>query len=204
MDVMPSIDLLLLCILLGYLLGSIPVAALVSRRSRVNIFKTGTGLPGAANVFRNVGHKSGLLVSAGDVAKGALAVGVASRLGIEGSWVILAGAAAVGGHWRSIFTRFRGGDGMATMVGVTLLAIPVYGLIAVMTGIFAGFWFRHRRLSTVWGGIICYSLLVGFSLANRTDFHASLGVVALALMVFAHTAIGHRRRRAAVSDYDAS
>ena len=199
---MPSIDILLLSILLGYLLGSIPVASLVSRRRRVNIFSTGTGLPGAAIVFRNVGHKSGLLVSAGDVAKGALAIGVASRLGVEGTWVLLAGAAAIGGHWRSIFTRFRGGDGMATMVGITLLVVPAYGLIAVIAGTVVGFWFRHRSLPTVWGGATCYGLLSVLSLVNGTEVVASLGVVTLALMVFAHTAIGHRRRRSALPDYD--
>ena len=68
---MPAIDVLILSILLAYLLGSIPIATLVSRSRRVDIFSTGTGLPGAANVYKQVGRKSGLLVSAGDVAKGA-------------------------------------------------------------------------------------------------------------------------------------
>ena len=199
---MPPIDVLLLSILLGYLLGSIPVASLVSRRSQVNVFSAGTGLPGAANVFRNVGHKSGLLVSAGDVAKGALSIGVANRLGIEGTWVLIAGAAAIGGHWRSIFTRFRGGDGMVTLVGITLLAVPTYGLIAVVAGASVGFLFRHGSLSTVWGAITCYSLLMGHSLANGTNIASSLGVVMLALMVFAHAGIGHWRRRSALPDYD--
>ena len=199
---MPPIDVLVLSILLGYLLGSIPVASLVSRRRRVNIFSTGTGLPGAANVFRNVGHKSGLLVSAGDAAKGALAIGVASCFGIDGAWILLAGAAAIGGHWRSIFTRFRGGDGMATMVGITLGALPTYGLIAVSAGIIVGLWFRHSAHSTFWGGITCYSLLPALSLVDGADTAVSLGVVTLAIMVMTHAVIGHRRRRPVLPDYD--
>ena len=88
---MPSLDVLLIAVLLGYLLGSIPVAYQVSRRRGVDIFARGTGLPGAANVYRAVGHKSGGLVFAGDLAKGALAIIVADRLGLEGVWVLLPG-----------------------------------------------------------------------------------------------------------------
>ena len=193
---MPSLDVLLIAILLGYLLGSIPVAYQVSRRRGVDIFAHGTGLPGAANVYRAVGHKSGVLVFAGDLAKGALAIIVADRLGLEDIWLLLPGAAAIAGHWRSIFTRFRGGDGLVTLVGITAVAMPAFGPLAIVIGFIVGIWFRHGTYPTLYGGVICYSLLLGLSIFYQTDMLLGSGVVTLALMVLAHAVIGHRRRSA--------
>ena len=156
-------------------------------------------MPGAANVYRAVGHKSGVLVFAGDLAKGALAKGalaiiVADRLGLEDAWVLLPGAAAIMGHWRSIFTRFRGGDGLLTVVGITAVAIPSFGLVAVAIGFIVGIWFRHSPHPTLYGGVTCYGLLLALSIVYQADVLLGTGVVMLALMVLAHAVIGHRRR----------
>ena len=195
---MPSIDVVLLSILLGYLLGSIPVAAMITRRRQLDIFSIGTGLPGAANVFRNVGHRAGALVTAGDAAKGALAIAVASRLGIEGVWILLPGVAAIAGHWRSIFTGFRGGDGVATLLGISLVAMPTYGLVAFGVAFLVGLWllWLHRAPHpSLWSGIAGYGVLLSLSLFSGIDIMLALGIVTLALMVLAHAIIGHRRRR---------
>ena len=197
---MPSFDILLISILLGYLLGSIPIAYQVSRRRGVDIFARGTGLPGAANVYRAVGHKSGSLVFAGDLAKGALAIIVADRLGLEDAWVLLPGAAAIVGHWRSIFTRFRGGDGLLTVVGITAVAMPSFGLLAIVLGFIVGIWFRHGSHPTLYGGVTCYGLLLALTIVYQDDMLLGTGVVMLALMVLAHAVVGHRRRRAVRAD----
>ena len=54
-------------ILIGYFLGSIPFAYLISRIKGVNILKEGTGIPGAANVYRLVGPKYGAMVLLVDI-----------------------------------------------------------------------------------------------------------------------------------------
>ena len=202
---MPSLDAYVLSLFLGYLLGSIPVAALVSRRRSIDIFSTGTGLSGATNVFFNVGHKSGALVSAGDAAKGALTVVAAQRLGVEDGWILLPAFAAIAGHWRSIFTRFRGGDSLATLLGITIVLLPIYGVAAIGVGTVVGLWFRCTAHPTLWGGFACYGLLLGRALLYRQDMLITFGLEMLALMVLAHAVIGHRRRRSpALPDYDAS
>ena len=71
---------------IGYLLGALPFAQLVSRYIKgVDIFSTGTTLAGTANVFWNVGRRSALLVFIGDVGKGSAAVAVAWALGHRSS-----------------------------------------------------------------------------------------------------------------------
>ena len=200
---MPAIDAFILSILIGYLLGSIPVATLVSRRRSIDIFSTGTGLPGAANVFRQVGHKLGILVSAGDAAKGALAVVVASRLGMEGTWLLLPATAAIGGHWNSIFNRFRGGDGLATLMGITIVAVPVYGLIAIVIGGVVGLLFHGNAHPSLRGGFAGYGFLLTRVVYMQQDVMITFGLATLGLMVLAHAVIGHHRRRDDLHDYDA-
>lgn len=199
---MPSIDAVVISTLLGYLLGSIPVATLVSRRRHIDIFSAGTGLPGAANVFRQVGHKLGVLVSAGDVAKGALAIVVASRLGMEGTWLLLPATAAIGGHWNSIFSRFRGGDGLATLMGITIVAVPVYGLIAIVIGGVVGLWFHGNAHPSLRGGFAGYGFLLARAVSMQEDVIITLGIATLGLMVLAHAVIGHHRRRDDLPDFD--
>ena len=79
----------LLAVVIGYLLGSLPIAVLLSRRAGVDIFEVGTGLPGASNVMRNVGRASAVVVLLGDMAKGGLAVVIAKYLGVEAPLLVL-------------------------------------------------------------------------------------------------------------------
>lgn len=188
-----------LAVLTGYLLGSIPVAALVSRRRGVDIFAAGTGLAGAANVFRNVGHLHGAAVCLGDMAKGALAVMAAHRLGIEGELVLLPAMAALAGHWRSVFTRFRGGDGLSTLVGITVALLPIYSLLSMVTGGIVALIARGTgHHPTLWGGTAGYGFLLLRFPMSQEDIAMVSGVVLLALLVLAHGVIGHRRRAASV------
>ena len=121
-------------VLVGYFIGSIPFAKLFTLRTGVNLFETGTGNPGAANVFRKINKKTGVAVFIADVLKGAVPVLLASLMGVtEGLWFI-SGWAAVLGHWYPIFNRFKGGAGLACGVGVVLSLMPVGGIIGVAAG----------------------------------------------------------------------
>ncbi|MSQ33189.1 MAG: hypothetical protein EXR60_02030 [Dehalococcoidia bacterium] len=110
-------DGLLASLLLGYALGSVPVVYLLARAWGVDICSVGTGNPGAANVYRAVGRVPGVLVFLADAMKGAGAVLLARALGVAPELVVLAGAAAVVGHWYPLALRFRGGAGLATALG---------------------------------------------------------------------------------------
>jgi glycerol-3-phosphate acyltransferase PlsY len=112
-------------IIIGYLLGSIPSAFIVSRLSAgVDIRKMGLGNMGAANVFREVGRWKGIIVWAADVAKGAGAVLIAIALNVSQPWVLGAGFAAMVGHNFPVYIGFRGGIGAATFMGIFLVLAP--------------------------------------------------------------------------------
>lgn len=124
-----------LCMILVYLLGSLPTAYLVGHLVKgVDIRQIGDRNVGARNTFREVGALAGVAVALIDVAKGSAAVLIARRIGLQGVWVLVAGAVAVLGHDFMLFLRFRGGQGMATTVGVLLVVLPwqtLMGLCAV-------------------------------------------------------------------------
>ena len=117
-----SIILLLMC---GYVFGSISFAALVSKAKGIDVFKVGTTNPGAANVYRQVGKRYGILVWALDTIKGIVPMVVSDVLGQPLIVIAAVGASAIAGHCFSIFLKFKGGKGAATMGGVILYLFPV-------------------------------------------------------------------------------
>jgi glycerol-3-phosphate acyltransferase PlsY len=115
-----------LLILSGYLLGSMPWGYWLPRLvTGVNIRTVGSGNTGAANVWRTQGFKLGLCVALLDVAKGLAAALLGVWLGNE-LIGLLAGIAALIGHWRPLFMGFRrGGKIVATTAGVALALAPL-------------------------------------------------------------------------------
>jgi acyl phosphate:glycerol-3-phosphate acyltransferase len=115
-----------LLILSGYLLGSMPWGYWLPRLvSGANIRMVGSGNTGAANVWRTQGFKLGLSVALLDVAKGFAAALLGLWLGNE-LIGLLAGIAALIGHWRPLFMGFaRGGKIVATTAGVALALAPL-------------------------------------------------------------------------------
>jgi glycerol-3-phosphate acyltransferase PlsY len=121
--------------LLAGFLGSIPFGLLVTRcLGLADPRGAGSGNIGATNVLRTSGWASGLLTLAGDIGKGAAAVGLLPMLiaTLQGGFYAPEAAAlgAVLGHMYSPFTGFRGGKGVATGLGVFALLMPVPTLVA--------------------------------------------------------------------------
>lgn len=132
---------LTLAVLAGYLLGSCPSAAPISRRLYgSDVRGHGSGNAGAANMLRVFGWRPALAVLALDVAKGYVPALLASGLPAGGSPSPLspglaAGAAATFGHCYPLFAGFRGGKGVATAAGMFLATHP--GAVLVGFGVFA-------------------------------------------------------------------
>ena len=190
-----SVLTLFTAILAGYLIGAIPLADRVSRWYGVDIFSVGSGLAGASNVRRSVGKTPGLLVLVGDLAKGAVAVVAAAFLGVEGTALLLPVAAAVVGHWKSIFSGFRGGDGLATLGGSAIPLFDTIGVIIVMVAMLIALGGQRMPYSSLMSIVISYGSLVVLVVAVDGDTRLALGFGGLAGLVLAYAIDGHRRRR---------
>jgi glycerol-3-phosphate acyltransferase PlsY len=162
-----------LLILNGYVLGSMPWGYWLPRLLRgVNIRTLGSGNTGAANVWRTLGFKIGVCVALLDIAKGFVAALLGVWLG--GELVgLLAGIAAMVGHWRPLFIGFnRGGKIVATTGGVALALVPLATLAAAAVWIVS---FLVTRYTSV-ASMLSAATLPLFAVL----FGASLPVVAFA------------------------
>ena len=190
-----SVPTLLLGVLGAYILGALPLADQLSRHYGVDIFSVGSGLAGASNVRKTVGRWPGAIVVVGDLGKGALAILFASLVGIEGPWIIVPAAAAIVGHWYSVFSGFRGGDGLATLGGVTIALFSVYGAIAVIVGLVVASGGKKVSYSAFAGVASSYAALVVATVAYDVEVVLVLGVGGLTAMVLARASLGHVHRR---------
>ncbi len=128
-----EIYLALLAVLAAYLMGSISAGYLVGCLVKgIDIREVGGHYTGAMNVFREVGPVAGAITLAGDFSKGAIAILLASLLGVPEAIIVLAGVAAVAGHIWPVFLQFRGGAGFATALGVLAAALPRQALILLL------------------------------------------------------------------------
>ncbi len=119
-------------LLLAYLVGSVPSAVWVGRVFYgIDVREYGSGNAGATNTFRVLGVKAGLPVLAMDIGKGLLAVQLAVWLGHylphtqqEVNFKLALGVSALLGHLFPVFAGFRGGKGVATLLGVLIGVQP--------------------------------------------------------------------------------
>jgi glycerol-3-phosphate acyltransferase PlsY len=123
----------LLLVVAAYVVGSLPTALLVVRRSTgEDIRTTGSGNIGATNATRAAGFRVGAIVTVVDVAKGALPVWAMSVFNPASVWLAAAMLAAVIGHCFPVWLRFRGGKGVATGFGAFLVLSPQTALAALL------------------------------------------------------------------------
>jgi len=112
--------------IISYLLGSIPFSFLVARAYGKNLYQVGSGNVGTANVYRATGRvEATILALIGDLGKGALAIFLAQKISAPEYNPILGQALSaffvVVGHNWPIFLKFKGGRGLASLVGVILI-----------------------------------------------------------------------------------
>lgn len=178
--------------LAGYLIGSISFAVIVAKSQGVDIFKEGSGNPGATNVKRVLGAKWGNAVFALDALKGLVAAGwpllvftgagdVGLRLGIIGL------VAAIIGHSYSVFLKFRGGKGVATTMGGLLAIMPVVLLIGLLLWLVGFFVTRIVALASI---LFALSLPLGsyflYYVERPGDPRFTLGLLLGLLIVVRH------------------
>ncbi len=133
-----SLNLQLIDLIVAYLMGSIPSAVWIGRIFyHTDIREYGSGNAGATNTFRVLGKKAGIPVLLIDILKGLAAVQLPylSEL-IPGSvpfvnLQLVLGVAALFGHIFPIFASFKGGKGIATLVGIILAVHPCAALVSI-------------------------------------------------------------------------
>lgn len=187
---------LLIKLLASYLLGSIIGSLLVGRlRGGVDIRTLGSGNAGGTNALRTQGKSFALWVLIIDIGKGWIATRWVARLLLPAAvavpeqwraWVpAVCGLAAIVGHVYPLWYGFRGGKGVATLVGVVLGLEPSLLLPMLVTWIAAVMLFGYVGLASMLAAAVL-PVYVSMSGLEPGLPLTSFGVLAAAMIVFTH------------------
>ena len=129
-------------VILAYLAGSLASAVIICKTLGLgDPREQGSGNPGATNVLRLYGSTVALLTLCGDLLKGLVPVLLLRYLQAPDMYVAAAGLAAFAGHLYPLFFGFRGGKGVATLIGV------LFGFHWLQGAAFIGTWLLVALLS---------------------------------------------------------
>jgi len=185
---------------IGYLIGAIPFALIISKRmAGIDISKRGSGNLGGTNVLRVLGFKAGAIVMALDLAKAFVPVLLArfiigdSVLSIAGfiiNWqwgqVITALMVMVGHSW-SVYIKFRGGKGAAAYFGSWFAIWPVAALVGGVILIITVLLSKYMSLGSIIGSLSILCLFVVLTLTDISPpVYLVYSLIAAALIVYQH------------------
>lgn len=140
--------------LVGYLIGSLSFAVIVSRVMGLQDPRTfGSKNPGATNVLRSGSKGAAIVTLLLDAAKGWLPVMLVKwygkPYGLEDGTMAMVGLAAFAGHLYPVFFRFVGGKGVATALGVLVGVSWILGLATGTTWLIMAYFFRYSSLASL-------------------------------------------------------
>ena len=147
-------------LILAYLIGSIPFSIIAGKFLKgIDVREYGSGNAGATNTFRVLGKKAGIPVLFLDIIKGYLTVNLVwytAYLPATEIYINLQltfGVAAVLGHVFPIYASFRGGKGVATLLGFMLAVFPEAALISIIVFILTLLFSKYVSLSSIFAGL---------------------------------------------------
>ena len=141
----------LLALLIAYLLGAIPFGyVLVKLTKGADVRASGSGNIGATNVLRTAGRAEGVATLILDIAKGFVAVWIASELTKDSPlWTSLAALAVMAGHAFPVFLNFKGGKAVASFIGAFLYLTPLPLALALLLFVIAVARTRHISAGSI-------------------------------------------------------
>jgi glycerol-3-phosphate acyltransferase PlsY len=174
-------------VIVGYLLGSIPVGYVMGRLYGVDVTKYGSGRTGGTNLARLVGWPKTIPVALGDPAKAILAVLIAHYV-TQNQWAaVLAALACFAGHNWSIFLGLKGGRGVGPVVGSLLVFDPLLAVVSIVVGVSVAVASRYVSLGSIIGSATAIVLSgVAYAAGRESVPHLFFAVVACGLIIAQH------------------
>ncbi len=179
--------------ILSYLLGSLPSSVWISKAYHgIDIREFGSGNAGATNTFRVLGNKIGIIVLTLDVLKGVTAASLVMFLGSISHGTdryiniqLLFGLCAVLGHLFPVYVKFKGGKGIATLLGMAigidyalaLACIALFIIVLILT--------RYVSLSSILA-TTSFPVFAIFLFKRHEPLLIAFGIVAVIIVILTH------------------
>jgi glycerol-3-phosphate acyltransferase PlsY len=184
--------LIILLLFGAYLLGSIPTAVWWGKRYYgIDVREFGSGNSGATNTFRVLGKKAGIPVLVIDIFKGTVAVLLAHFAPFvfdTNEFVNLElglGIAVLIGHVFPLFAGFRGGKGVATILGVVICLTPITSLLVLLVFMIVLLSTRYVSLSSMTAGL-SFPFFLNIVLKNQNQILLLFSVFVAILLIITH------------------
>jgi len=175
---------LILLIILGYFLGSIPWGYLFCKVKGINIRQVGSGSTGGTNVSRALGMKVGILVGLLDVVKAVIPVYLAMRFLFFDWQIVLVALTPILGHIFPVWLNFKGGKGVASTFGV-LFALLGWQAVLVLIFIQILVLISVKMMSFSSLTMASFIPVVALFFSNSLSFYI-LGLVLFVLIWWTH------------------
>ena len=173
-----------LCILIGYVIGALNPAALISKMKHKSLRDKGTGNLGATNTMLVFGKKFGIPVMLFDIFKGFLVVKLTAWIVPEIQWLSMAtGLAAVIGHCFPFYMKFKGGKGLAAFAGMVLAYEVRLFAFLLITGILLMILVNYSFILPYYAAVV-FPIFV--AVTSRSLPHVLLGSGAAILIMIMH------------------
>lgn len=173
-------------------MGSIPTSVWIGKFFYdIDVREFGSGNAGATNTFRVLGKRAGIPVLILDILKGTLAVSLAyfSDLSVGTSEFIQLeiglGISALIGHIFPVFAGFRGGKGVATLLGVVICIAPLSCALSLLVFLAVLFATRIVSVSSMSAGI-AFPIILNLILGNTSQLLAVFSVIVSAMLIVTH------------------
>jgi len=173
-------------------LGSIPTSIWIGKRFyKIDVREFGSGNAGATNTFRVLGKRAGIPVLIIDILKGTCAVALAYLSNFEyasSEFINLQlglGIAALIGHIFPVFAGFRGGKGVATMLGIVICIVPVACSLSLIVFLFVLLSTRIVSLSSMLAGV-SFPIILNLILGNQNPVLLTFSLIVAALLIITH------------------
>ncbi|WP_317898683.1 glycerol-3-phosphate 1-O-acyltransferase PlsY [Aurantibacillus circumpalustris] len=179
-------------VLLAYLLGSIPNSVWIGKSFyNIDVREFGSGNAGATNTFRVLGKKAGIPVLIFDILKGTLAVALAylSEFDVNSNefidFQLGLGVAALIGHIFPVFAGFRGGKGVATILGIVVCILPLACSLSLLVFLLVLTLSRIVSLSSMLAGI-SFPIFLNLLLGNTNPILTVFSIIVAVLLIITH------------------
>ena len=180
-------------VILAYLIGSIPTAVWISKSVfNIDIRDYGSGNAGATNTFRVLGSKWGSIVMLVDVTKGVIATSLYILIPYyltnelaRTNFMIVLGLASVIGHIFPIWANFKGGKGVATLLGMALAIQPLVALLCLVVFLFTLIITRFVSLSSMLAGV-AFMVLILFIFNEKETMYRLFAIIVALMVIVTH------------------
>lgn len=183
---------ILLIVVCSYFVGNISFSRIIAHSKKQDITKLGSGNAGSTNVLRNFGLFYGVLNLILDILKGFLPALLAYHLsGHNLIYLYTAGLSVIIGHNYPVIFKFKGGKGIASMLGVFLAADPIATLIVIGCALVVWLIFQYGSVAS----FICVTILTvieGIKAQQNIETPARYVICLLLFVIFCLTWWAHR------------